>query len=225
MVKTGNIIDNNPPLNRDYEIYLFGEDHTKESIRKKELELWGDFYHNKDMRHLFIESAYFDAEILNLWMQDDTDYYLDYLYEGWKGTFSYDPMVRNFYVHIKKNYPETIFHGTDVGHQFHSTGEFYLEYLEENGLKDSEKYRLTLESIKQGEHFYDTGDLKYRENKMTENFIREFDSLNGEKIMGIYGSAHIKKDIIALLFSIEPMTYQLKKHYGNIIYAKQLDRL
>ena len=224
LVTTGNIIDNNPPLNRDYDIYLYGEVHADKKIINRELKIWGDFYHNKGMRHLFIEAAYFDAEILNLWMQDDSDYYLDYLYEGWKGTYSYDPAERNFYVQIK-NYPETIFHGTDVGHQYERAGQFYLEYLETNGLKESIKYQLTLESIEQGEHFYNTSDMKYRENKMVENFIREFDSLNGEKIMGIYGSAHIKKDIIATLLQIEPMTAQLKKHYGNIIYAKQLDKL
>ncbi len=225
LITTLNIIENNPPKNKDYSIYIYGEDHTKQSNIKKELEIWNDFYHKKGMRHLFIESSYFDGEILNLWMQDSTDYYLDYLYDGWQGTFSYDPMVRDFYVQIKTNCPETIFHGTDVGHQYERAGQFYLEYLEEKGLKNSEKYRLTLESIHQGKHFYDTGDLKYRENKMVENFIREYDKLNGEKIMGIYGSAHLKKDIIAILFGIEPMTIQLKKHYGDVIYAKQLDKL
>ena len=30
----------------------------------------------------------------------------------------------------------------------------------------------------------------YRENKMTENFIRAFDALDGKKIMGIYGASH-----------------------------------
>jgi hypothetical protein len=158
-------------------------------------------------------------------MQAEEDYYLDYLYEGWEGTFSGDPVVRNFYVQIKINCPETIFHGIDVGHQHDRAGKFYLNYLEENGLKDSEEYRLTLESINQGIYFYDNADMKYREEMMAQNFIREFDSLDNEKIMGIFGSAHIGKDIFSYILGIDPMTYELKEYYGNVIYAKELDRL
>jgi len=180
---TGNIIRNNPPKNRDYRIYLYGEVHADARISKKELELWGDFYHNHGMRHLFIESAYFDAEILNLWMKADDDYYFEYLFDGWVGSLSHNQETWDFYTTIKKNYPETIFHGTDVGHQHETTGQFYLEYLETNGLKNSEKYELTLESIRQGERFYEKGDMKYREEKMFENFVGEYDKLNGEKII------------------------------------------
>ena len=58
-----------------------------------------------------------------------------------------------------------------------------MEYLETNGLKNSEKHELTLESIRQGERFYEKGDMKYREEKMFENFVGEYDKLNGEKII------------------------------------------
>lgn len=126
---------------------------------------------------------------------------------------------------IKNNYPETIFHGTDVSHQYETIGQFYLDYLVTNGLENTWKYELTLEAIARGEKFYEKGDMKYRESKMVENFIREFDNLNGEKVMGIYGSAHIKTDFLGLIMRITPMTVQPKKHYGNIIYAKQLDKL
>ncbi|MGI6787497.1 MAG: hypothetical protein ACOX5X_03020 [Acholeplasmataceae bacterium] len=227
LLAVSNVVANNPPKNRNYSIYIYGETHGEEAISDKELEIWYDFYHKKEMRHLFIEAAYFDAEILNLWMKDDDDYYLDKLFKEWEGTYSDNDVTRNFYVQIKKNCPETIFHGTDIGHQYDTIGEFYLEYLENNGLKNSEKYRLTLESIEQGRQFYSgQGNImKYREDKMVENFIREYDKLDGEKIMGIYGSAHLKKDILAILFGITPMTDQLKKHYGNIIYAKRLDKI
>jgi hypothetical protein len=63
---------------------------------------------------------------------------------------------------------------------------------------------------------------------MVSNFIREFDALDNEVIMGIYGSAHISKDFIAFFLGIEPMTIQLKKHYepqNILIYAKELTRL
>jgi len=47
-----------------------------------------------------------------------------------------------------------------------------LKYLEENNLKDSEKYRLAHEAVKQGKYYYENSDDVYRENKMVENFIR-----------------------------------------------------
>ena len=51
-----------------------------------------------------------------------------------------------FYRTIKEQCPETVFHGTDVGHQYDSTGARYQDYLEERGLADTEDYRLTLET-------------------------------------------------------------------------------
>lgn len=119
-------------------------------------------------------------------MQAEDDYYLDYLYEGWEGTFSGDPVVRNFYVQIKINCPETIFHGIDVGHQHDRAGKFYLNYLEENGLKDSEEYRLTLESINQGIYFYDNA-LK-NEAKITNKMINLVDK-RGTSLYGVEFSA------------------------------------
>ena len=49
---------------------------------------------------------------------------------------------------------------------------------------------LAQEAIEQGKFFYEHSDDVYRENKMAENFIREFDRLTGENVMGIYGGAH-----------------------------------
>ncbi|OQC11324.1 MAG: hypothetical protein BWX74_00129 [Tenericutes bacterium ADurb.Bin087] len=222
------IVKNNPPKNKDYAIYLYGEVHADKKINDKELALWDEFYHHKGMRHLFIEAAYFDAAIMNLWMQDEDDSRFEFLYEGWEGTLSYNKETRDFYFVFKERYPETIFHGTDVGHQHERAGAYYLDYLIENGMQDTEEYTLTLESIAQGEQFLQSADMKYRESKMVSNFIREFDALTDEKIMGIYGSAHLSKDFIAFFLGIEPMTIQLKKHYepqGTLIYAKELDRL
>lgn len=222
------IVKNNPPKHKDYAIYLYGEEHGVAKINKKELALWDDFYHKQGMRHLFIEAAYFDAAILNLWMQEEDDTRFEYLYDGWEGTLSHNKETRDFYFAFKESYPETIFHGTNVGHQHERAGQYYLDYLIDNGLENTEAYTLTLESIAQGEEFTKTGDLKYRESKMVSNFIREFDALDNEVIMGIYGSAHISKDFIAFFLGIEPMTIQLKKHYepqNILIYAKELTRL
>lgn len=50
------------------EIYLYGEEHSKQSILDKELSIWGEYY-EKGMRDLFVEFPYTDAQFLNLWMQ------------------------------------------------------------------------------------------------------------------------------------------------------------
>lgn len=60
------------------------------------------------------------------------------------------------------------------GPQYDSTGARYQDYLEERGLADTEDYRLTLEAIQQGKTFAERGSDIYRENRMAENFIREF---------------------------------------------------
>lgn len=208
------------------QIYLYGEHHGVEKILKKELELWGKYYADENMRHLFIESPYYTAELLNLWMQSDSDDILEEIYYDWKGTAAYNPYIKEFYKEIKTKYPETIFHGTDVGHQYNTTGKRFLNYLEENDLESSEKYLLAQEAIEQGKYYYDNSDNIYRENKMVENFIREFEKLKNENIMGIYGAAHT--DFNAMEYktqSVPCMAKQLKKIYGESIYSEDLSFL
>lgn len=204
-------------------IYLYGEAHGVAEILDKEFELWSQYYHNEGMRHLFVELSYFTAEYLNVWMQSDNDDILDEIYEDWKGTRSYNPDTRNFYKQIKSECPETIFHGTDVGHQYDSTGSRFLAYLEANGLTKTE-YALTKEAIEQGRLYYKKYyEGEYRENKMTENFIREFDILGNESIMGIYGSAHTVLDGIAYgTKSLPCMANQLRARYGENIFSENL---
>lgn len=205
------------------QIYLYGEQHGIDKILDKELELWNEHYHNENMRHLFVELPYYTAEFLNIWMQSDNDDILDAIYDDWAGTAGYDPSVKEFYRKIKNNYPETIFHGTDVGHQYDTTGERYLEYLETNNLEGSEQYLLAQEAIEQGKYYYEHDDAAYRENKMAENFIREFDSLSGENIMGIYGGAHTGLDAMDYLtHSVPCMANQLKEHYGDAVHSEDL---
>ncbi|MDF9851525.1 hypothetical protein M2108_005796 [Paenibacillus sp. PastM-3] len=204
-------------------IYLYGEAHGVAEILDKEVELWSQYYHNEGMRHLFVELSYFTAEYLNVWMQSDNDDILDEIYEDWKGSPSYNPDTKNFYKQIKSECPETIFHGTDVGHQYDSTGSRFLAYLEVNGLSGSEKHILTKGAIQQGRFFYQNEDNEYRENKMTENFIREFDKLGNESIMGIYGSAHTVLDGIAYgTDSLPCMANQLQERYGENIFSENL---
>ncbi len=205
------------------QIYLYGEEHGVKKTIKKEFELWQDYYDTQGMRHLFIEIPYYTAEFLNRWMQEDDDTILNAIYDDWDGTSAHNPNVKAFYQKIKQQCPETIFHGTDVGHQSETTGERFLQTLAKSGQKDSEQYRLAQEAIRQGEIYYEEYDEVYRENTMVENFIREFDQLNGESIMGIYGSAHTGIEAMEYCTGSVPcMANQLAAHYGADLHSKDL---
>ena len=208
--------------NTSGEIFLYGEIHSAEGILEKEFELWSSYYQNDGVRDLFVELPYYTAEYMNLWMESDNDDILDALYQDWAGTAMYSQEVI-FYKRIKNECPETVFHGTDVGHQYDTTGKRFLEYLVSIGQQQSEAYQLSQENIRQGQYYYQHSDSAYRENTMVENFIREFDSLNGVNIMGIYGSAHT--DIEAMdceTNSVPCMANQLYKKYGSALHTEDL---
>ncbi|AWV35079.1 hypothetical protein [Paenibacillus odorifer] len=207
-------------------IYLYGEAHGVAKILDKEYKLWSQYYHNEGMRHLFVELSYFTVEYLNLWMQSDNDDILEEIYDDWERTLNHNPDIKEFYKKIKSKCPETIFHGTDIGHQYDITGSRFLSYLAANDLGESEKYTLTMEAIRQGRVFYSKEDGVYRENKMTENFIREFEKLSNESVMGIYGSAHTGLDEMDYTTQTIPcMANQLQEHYGFNIYSENLSKI
>lgn len=208
----------------DAQIYLYGELHDVQPILDEEFESWKSHY-DDGMRHLFIELPYTTAAFYNVWMQEDNDDILEACYNDIEGTAGHSLAIKEFYKRIKRECPETIFHGTDVGHQYFSTGERYLKYLRDLGLEGSEEYLLAVENNEQGIRFYEAEDDVYRENTMTENFIREFDALRGERIMGIYGAAHTGLDSLDFTESVPSMANQLQQHYGEIICSYDLSGL
>lgn len=217
--------DKLPPVTTKKEgsIYLYGEMHAVKAILDKEVQLWKAHY-DSGMRHLFVELSYFTGEFLNQWMQAEEDTHLTMLFDEWEGTAAHNPYIQDFYKAIKTQCPETVFHGTDVGHQYWSTGKRYLTYLEQNKLQDTEQYRLAQEAIAQGEQYYNNNDdAVYRENTMVENFMREYDLLKGEGIMGIYGTAHTGLEALDYTGQVPSMANQLQKHYGDIIQAQSLE--
>lgn len=178
------------------------------------------------MRHLFIEDAYFTAEFLNIWIKENDDTILLELYEDWAGTYAQNPDKLKFYRNIKTNLPETIFHGTDVGHQFNSIGYRYLNYLESLGQKDTYKYHIALDNIEQAEFYYIDHNEEYRENALAMNFIREYDQLESEQIMGIYGSLHVNPFESASFKGddIDSMSSRLINYYGDIIQCQRVKK-
>lgn len=200
------------------QIYLYGEQHGVAAICEKELELWQGYYAG-GMRHLFVEYPYYTAEFLNLWMAAEDDALLEEVFADWAGTLAHSPAVKEFLQEIKRQCPETVFHGTDVGHQYGSTGARYLAYLEETGQADTQQYRLAQEAVSQGERYYQDCSGEYREAAMTENFIRSLEALDGADIMGIYGAAHIAAE------DPDAMAGQLRERYGAALHTEDLSAL
>lgn len=209
------------------QIYLYGETHGKQAILDYELEQWQGCY-AQGMRHLFIEAPYYTAQLMNLWMAAEDDSILDELYRDSEGTLAHSVYILSFYRRIKESCPETVFHGTDIGHQYGTTGERYLNWLTGQGMESSQEYERTQENIFQGKTFYagKRDSLAYRENTMTENFLQEYESLKGECIMGIYGSAHTALSAIA--FGTEDtltMASQLQARYGEAVHVEDVSAL
>lgn len=205
------------------QIYLYGEAHSDEDCLNWELEVWNTYYYENNMRHLFVEWPYFYAEYMNLWMHTDSDEILEMLWDDYAGADGTTDLTKKFLKRIKETCPETVFHGTDVGHLADVTGVRYLAMLEENGEQDTEKYRLALENVEQGRYSCENGDDVYRENKMAENFIREFEALNGESVMGIYGGAHVPVDGLDWATGTVPcMGAQIAARYGEDLHVEKL---
>lgn len=209
-------------------IFLYGEAHSQQHIIEYEIKEWQKFYNNENMRHLFIENSYTAAQFLNQWMQKDNDDILLQLYEDWEGTAAQSDATLYFFREIKRTCPETIFHGTNIGHQYNSNGKRYLQQLEKEGLKHSEKYKIAEEGNNQGIDYYEKHDCnsdegcEIREQYMVDNFIRELDSLPPDtKIMGVYGTAHVCQNAI-WQGDGKSMIYRLRKHYGNIFTATDI---
>ncbi len=195
-------------------ILLYGETHGIKEFYDAEFATWKACYEEEGMRDLFVELPYYTAEFLNVWMQKEDDALLDQWYAELEGTASYTTDYMDFFKQIKEECPETVFHGTDVGHQAETTGMRYLTYLEKQGLEDSAQYKLAIENMEQGNEWYERQnpvDWNWREEQMIANFVREYDSLNQRKIMGIYGTMHIDVD------NPQSMAGALKVRYGDVV--------
>jgi hypothetical protein len=160
-------------------------------------------------------------------MNSETDEILNMVYDDWDGTANHNPAVKDFYKEIKTRFPETVFHGTDVGHQYHTTGKRYLDYLsQQQNMEYPEQYQYAKEAIEQGKHYYNQNkDGVYRENMMVANFIREFSKLDNENIMGIYGSAHTGINSMDHSNSVPSMANQFHKIYTNQLFTENLSYL
>ncbi|MGP1577788.1 MAG: hypothetical protein ACTTH7_10000 [Treponema sp.] len=208
-------------------IYLYGEQHGVKKITDKELELWHTYYTN-GMRHLFLELPSYTAEYLTIWLKEKDNAILDEVFSDWKGTAFHNQHTFNFFMQIKAQCPETVFHGTDVGHQYSTTGERFLRYLESKKQQNSPAYLRAQEIIQQGITYYtgsNTNAMAYRENMMVQNFIYELNHVQNADIMGIYGSAHTDTAALDSTGTIPCMANQLKSIYGDNLNTEDLTPL
>jgi len=206
----------------DTMIRLYGEAHGAKEYYDIEFKLWQGYY-DAGCRNLFCELPYYSAEFLNIWMHEDSDELLDIWFEEINGTLSGNKHYEEFLHEIKEACPETVFIGTDVGHQGETTGVRYLRYLEDRGEEDSEKYRLAQACIQQGADYYETrtqddGISPVREGYMVSNFENAYARCGG-RIMGIYGSYHTG------LSNPDLMAGQLQAYYGDVISSVKLSSL
>ena len=198
--------------------YLYGEIHGSEIVNLKEFEIWKDFY-NRGFYHLFMEIPYFEAQFLNIWMESKDDSILNELWSDNEGTSGNSPFDHDFFAKIKLLCPKTIFHGTDIGHAYGTTGKRFLKTVS----SDSEEYHFAAENIEQGKNFYEIWKSSpeeeadsFRENAMAENFIREFNSIDCD-IVGFYGEAHVFSECVGNFGISENMRSLLLKHCGKEI--------
>ncbi len=202
-------------------VQLYGETHAVKEILDKEIEIWIGYY-ERGNRSLFIELPYYTAEYLNTWMKAPNDAILDAIFADWEGTSAHNPDTYAFYKTIKRECPETVFHGTDVGHQYASTGARFLLDLEAQGLADSERYRLAKETVAQGAEYYRERDPLYRENAMVANFLREAEGIQDSCIVGFYGSAHVGLYNLDYTGQIPCMANQLRTVFNAAISSTDL---
>lgn len=205
-------------------IFLYGETHDYNGIKKIEADLWGKHYKEYGMRNLFIEYSYVDSQFLNMWMKSDDDKILNELFKDYENTLAYSEENINFFKEIKEKYPETVFYGTDLCHTYKKGGKRYLKYLEENGKAGTDDYNKAVEAINQGKKYYedDENATTYRENIMVNNFVEEYENLEDKRIVGIYGTAHVLPYSDGYYCEGPCMAKQLDGKYGNILNIEDL---
>jgi hypothetical protein len=204
----------------DGQIFLYGESHGNIPTMNRQLEIWRDYYQNHGMRHLFIETPYFTAQFLNMWMQAEDDTILYQLYDDWRDTPMHNPHTLVFYRTIKNDFPETVFHGSDVGHTSDTAGERYIQFLTDNGLQGTEAYQLTRENIAQYQRYRREGTHAVRAYYKPQNFIRAFDALRGQDVMAIHGWYHVDlTDSFMGLTGVPSMAFTLRERYGDNLHT------
>ncbi|WP_073998324.1 hypothetical protein [Anaerococcus urinomassiliensis] len=230
--------NNNAETEKPAKIYLYGEEHGTQTDTDKEFALWKDYYDKEGMRNLFLEVPNYVAGYLNLWMDEEDDQILEILRDQYK--FSQGNKLKHYgklLRRIKKECPQTVFHGTDIGDFNDTLGQGYLKHLQK--INDKTQIDRVKEVMDQGdrrdayikeykENQEDTRLARiadFREHMLVENFIYEFDNLEDKRIMGIYGAYHVSNPEKIQMGEAEIMGDQIKSRYGDIVSTSILSEM
>ena len=107
-----------------------------------------------------IELPSYTAEYLNVWLREKDNTILEEVFNDWKGTAFHNQHTYHFFMQIKELCPQTVFHGTDVGHQYGTTGERFLRSLDSKQPQNVPAYLRAQEIIQQGIAYYNGGNAK-----------------------------------------------------------------
>ncbi len=117
-----------------YSIYLIGESHAIAYNLDAQLYLVKYFNRTQNIRYVFIETGFCDAQLANLYLETGNTLYIDKILSGLAGTFSYNQDTYDFYKGVYE-YNQTLpkdeqikFAGVDIQHQA-DTGCYYLYTL------------------------------------------------------------------------------------------------
>ena len=158
-------------------------------------------------------------------MKSGEDAILQQWYDDMEGERAHVEPILDFFRAVRENCPETVFHGTDIGLRYETSGSRYLNYLEEMGQAGSEQYRLAQACIDQGKTYEEKKDAVWREEALTQNFIREYDASGSEKVVGIYGDAHCDPRRKAGKNEKGCMARQLQDAYGDVISYEAIESM
>ena len=117
-----------------YSLYLIGESHAIAYNLDAQLYLVKYFNRTQNIRYIFIETGYCDAQLANLYLETGDTLYIDKILSGLAGTFSYNQDSYDFYKGVYEynlTLPEDEqikFAGVDIQHQA-DTGCYYLYTL------------------------------------------------------------------------------------------------
>lgn len=212
-----------------FQVLLYGENHENAACLEKELEAWEALY-DSGARHLFIEYSYANVANLNRWMRGEIEMFDDGAESGEETEPLDVNIVPFFYRAIKARCPETVFHGTDVEHEYDTVGAEYLAYLESIGEKDSEEYVRVAANCEQGKRTHQDGEtdegFRYREICLFDNFAEELERLEPQTVMGIYGRQHVDLGTSEAFLNGDPnMAARLAERYGDRIQCTDLSMI
>lgn len=199
-------------------IYLYGEFHSNKKTYEEKLKIIEKHY-NEGIKDMIVEYPFAYAEYLNLWLKEKDDKILDELFEDQKGAIYGENGEKEYFKELKRKFPEIVFHGADIEHG--PTSFRYSSYIEDKKIKDDFIKDFVAENIKQKREYYESGyNHKYREEKMVENFKKQYEKIGNKSVFGFYGYGHVdlsKGNIHRKSRDGYIMGEELKKLYGDVI--------